>query len=106
MAVLNSGDDALLEEWITAMYEEDIYRVYVMKVASDHRFCYRYEMIPLDGHAIQPENTYVPKWNPVKSLTSWNWGGEEDGGFIIDAAPTSVMTFALMKVKEEYRGNF
>jgi hypothetical protein len=106
LPVLNSGDDALIEEFVVKMYAEDIYRVYVMKVASEHKIYNRYELCPLAGHELQPDNAFFKKWQPVVSLTSWNWGGEEDGGFIIDAAPTSQMTFALMKVKEEYRGKF
>jgi hypothetical protein len=106
LPVLNSGDDALIEEFVVKMYAEDIYRVYVMKVASEHKIYNRYELCPLAGHELQPDNVFFKKWQPVVSLTSWNWAGEEDGGFIIDAAPTSQMTFALMKVKEEYRGKF
>ena len=103
-AVLETGDDALIEEFIMAMYEQDIYRMYIMKVADEHRIYDRYEMIPMDGHEIQPANDYVPKWTPVKDITCWNWG--EDEGFVLDAIPTSKMTFAFIKVKPEYRGKF
>jgi len=100
LPVLETGDDALIEEFITRMYEEDIYRMYIMKVASDHRKDYRYELLPLEEHAIQPVNTYLPNWTPVKSTTSWNWTGDEDGGFFLDVGPTSAMTFAFLKVKK------
>ena len=103
-AVLETGDDALIEEFIMAMYEQDIYRMYIMKVADEHKIYNRYEMIPMDGHEIQPANNYVPKWTPVKDVSCWNWG--EDEGFILDAIPTSKMTFAFIKVKPEYRGKF
>ena len=66
----------------------------------------RYELIPLEDHSIQPVNTYLPSWNPIKATTSWNWTGDEDRGFSIDQGPTSPMIFAFMKVKEEYRGKF
>ena len=107
LPVLETGDDALIEEFIIKMYSEDIYRMYAMKVASENKYAYRYEMFPLDGHEVQPAiSAYMDNWEPVRSLSTWNWGGEEDGGFIMDAAPTSIMTFAFMKVKEEYRGKF
>ena len=107
LPVLETGDDALIEEFIIKMYSEDIYRMYAMKVASENKYAYRYEMFPLDGHEVQPAiSAYMDNWEPVRSLSTWNWGGEEDGGFIMDAAPTSKMTFAFMKVKEEYRGKF
>ena len=106
LPVLESGDDALIEEFVVKMYSEDIYRMYVMKIASEHKIYNRYELCPLNGHELQPDNEFFKKWTPVVSLTSWNWAGEEDGGFIIDACPTSQMTFAFMKVKEEYRGKF
>jgi hypothetical protein len=99
-------DETLLEEFITNMYEQDIYRMYVLKVAVDRKKENRYEFLPLEDHTIQPENEYLAGWNPVKSLTCWNWSGEEDGGFFLDTIPTSKMTFAFMKVKEEYRGKF
>ena len=99
LPVLETGDDALIEEFIVRMYEEDIYRMYVLKTSEEHRALNRYELLPLQDHAIQPVNTYLPKWNPVKSLTSWNWNGDEDGGFSIDATPTSPMSFAFLKVK-------
>jgi hypothetical protein len=100
LPVLETGDDALIEEFIVRMYEEDIYRMYVLKGSAEHRLFNRYELLPLDGHTIQPVNTYLPTWNPVKSLTSWNWNGDEDGGFFLDAAPTSPMSFAFLKVKK------
>lgn len=107
LPVLETGNDALIEEFIIKMYSEDIYRMYAMKVASENKYAYRYEMFPLDGHEVQPAiSAYMDEWQPVRSLSTWNWGGEEDGGFIMDAAPTSTMTFAFMKVKEEYRGKF
>ena len=100
LPVLETGDDALIEEFIVRMYEEDIYRMYVLKTSEEHKSFNRYELLPLEDHATQPVNTYLPKWNPVKSLTSWNWNADEDGGFSIDAAPTSPMSFAFLKVKK------
>ena len=73
--------------------------MYVLKTSEEHKSFNRYELLPLEDHAIQPVNTYLSKWTPVKSLTSWNWAGDEDGGFSIDAAPTSPMSFAFLKVK-------
>lgn len=100
LPVLETGDDALIEEFIVRMYEEDIYRMYVLKGSAEHRLFNRYELLPLEDHAVQPVNTYLPTWNPVKSLTSWNWNGDEDGGFSLDATPTSPMSFAFLKVKK------
>jgi hypothetical protein len=103
-AIYETGDDAYIEEKIIEMYEEDVYRMYVLRPAGDHHAFNRYELLPLLDHSIQPENTYFPKWNPVKSLRTWNW--DIDAGFSIDCIPTSEMAFALMKVKPEYRGKF
>jgi hypothetical protein len=105
MAAMEAGE-AAFEEFIINMYEQDIYRLYVLKVAIDHRAFNRYELIPLESHAIQPENTYLPNWTPMKSTQTWNWTGDDFGGFSINVGPTSAMTFAFMKVKEEYRGKF
>ena len=106
LPVLNTGDDALIEEFIVKMYEEDIYRMYILRANGEHRSTNRYELLPLEDHAIQPANTYLPNWNPVKATSSWNWTGDEDAGFSINQGPTSAMIFAFMKVKEEYRGKF
>ena len=106
LPVLESGDDAAIEEFIVNMYEQDIYRLYVLRINGEHRSTNRYELIPLEDHSIQPVNTYLPSWNPIKATTSWNWTGDEDRGFSIDQGPTSPMIFAFMKVKEEYRGKF
>ena len=106
-AVLDSGDDAYIEEWLIRMYEEDIYRMYCMKVASEHQLFNRYELVPLDGHTVQPEvSEYMKQWTPVTALTYWNWDSEYNPKFFLSCAPTSMMTFAFMKVKEEYRGIF
>ena len=104
LPVLETGDDALIEEFIMKVYEEDIYRMYVLRISSEHRLYNRYELIPVEAHSKQPEvSNFIKKWNPTGALTSWNWGGEEDGGFTIDALPSSPLVFAFMKVKEEFR---
>ena len=107
LPVLETGDDALIEEFILRMYAEDIYRMYILRVVGDHPRNNIYEFIPLEGHETQPESSlFLTTWTAAKSVTSWNWGGEEDGGFTINAATTSRVVFAFMKVKEEYRGKF
>lgn len=106
-AILDAGDEAYMEEWLVRMYEEDIYRMYCMKVASEHQIYNRYELIPLEGHTVQPEvSDYVKQWSPVTAMRSWNWDCEYEPKFFIDCLPTSGMSFAFMKVKEEYRGVF
>jgi hypothetical protein len=93
-----------MEEFIIKMYEEDIYRMYVLRLTIEHRLYNIYEMIPLADHAKQPGvSDYLKKWNPTSTLTSWNWTADEDGGFTIDAKPSSGLVIAFMKVKEEYR---
>ena len=93
-----TGDDTLIEEFLINMYEQDIYRMYCMKTAGEHKSLNRYELIPLAGHETQPENTYFSKWSPVSDLTSWNW--DIDAGFTIDCKPTTPMSFAFLKVKK------
>ena len=102
-AAIDAGQD---EDFIMSMYEQDIYRMYILRVASDHRVMNRYEMIPIEDSEVQPNNDYISSWNPVKNISSWNWTGDTDGGFTINQGPTSAMVFAFMKVKEEYRGKF
>lgn len=102
-AAIDAGQD---EDFIMSMYEQDIYRMYILRVASDHRVMNRYEMIPIEDSEVQPKNDYISSWNPVKNISSWNWTGDTDGGFTINQGPTSAMVFAFMKVKEEYRGKF
>jgi hypothetical protein len=103
--VLETGDDAAIEEFIMNMYEQDIYRMYMLKCAEDHKYCNRYDFIKMMDNSVQPE-TVFPNWKncPCTSVSSWNW--DEDAGFVLDAIPTSKMTLAFMKVKEEYRGKF
>lgn len=100
LPVLETEDDALIEEFIIKMYEEDIYRLYVLRSTVDHKIFNRYELIPLDGHATQPKNTYLPNWSACNTLESWNWNGNEDAGFSIRTGTLSPMTFAFLKVKK------
>ena len=104
LPVLETGDDQLIEEFIMKIYEEDIYRMYVLRLTIEHRLYNRYELVPLKDNAKQPPvSEYLQSWNPTQALTSWNWSGDEDGGFEIDAKPSSGLVIAFMKVKEEYR---
>lgn len=100
LPVLETGDEALIEEFVVRMYEEDIYRMYVMKVASEHRIYNRYELLPLEGHSVQPENEWLKNWEPTQTVDAWNWGGEEDGSFSLVGKPISAMSFAFLKVKK------
>ena len=102
--VYESGDDSLMEEFITKMYEEDIYRMYVLRLTIEHRMYNRYEFIPLQDNIKQPGvSEFLKGWDPTSKLTSWNWTGDEDGGFTIDAKPSSGLVIAFMKVKEDSR---
>jgi hypothetical protein len=75
--------------------------MYVLKVATDHKYCNRYEFLQLVDHNIQPPTDFS-NWSACPSIKSWNW--DIDAGFELNLAPTSPMTFAFMKIKEEYRG--
>lgn len=100
LPVLNSGDDSLIEEFIVKMYEEDIYRVYVLRTVSEHKMYNRYELLPLEDHSIQPENQWLKTWQATENVTSWNWGGEEDGSFSLVGKTLSALSFAFLKVKK------
>ena len=100
LPVLNTGDDALIEEFIVKMYEEDIYRMYVLKLADEHKAFNRYELLPLEDHASQVRSEFMENWTPVKNVYSWNWGGEEDGSFTVTGKTLSAMSFAFLKVKK------
>jgi hypothetical protein len=103
--ILETGDDAVIEEFLMSMYEQDIYRMYMLKCAEDHRYCNRYDFIQMKDNSVQPETVFSNWLNcPCSSVSAWNW--DEDAGFFLDAIPTSKMTLAFMKVKEEYRGKF
>ena len=83
------------------MYEEDIYRMYVLRGAEEHRLYNRYEFVPLCDHATQPPvSEYLQNWGPTQSLDWWNWSGDEDGGFEISCKPTSALVIVFMKVKK------
>lgn len=95
-----AGEEGL-EEFITNVMEQDIYRMYVLRLSSEHRMYNRYEMIPFDGHATQPEaSEFLAGWNPTANLHSWTWDGDFDGGFRIDAKPSSALVVVLLKVKK------
>lgn len=101
LPIEDSGDDELIEEFILRMYEEDIYRIYCLRLTEEAKFCNRYELVPMESHQVQKPNPNLAKWKPVRSLKSWNWSGDsEDGGFVLDAKPTSAMIFAFLKVKK------
>ena len=100
-ADLDEAGEEGLEEFITNVMEQDIYRMYVLRLSSEHRMYNRYEMIPFDGHATQPEaSEFLAGWNPTANLHSWTWDGDFDGGFRIDAKPSSALVVALLKVKK------
>ena len=100
-ADLDEAGEEGLEEFITNVMEQDIYRMYVLRLSSEHRMYNRYEMIPFDGHATQPEaSEFLAGWNPTANLHSWTWDGDFEGGFRIDAKPSSALVVALLKVKK------
>ena len=101
-AIEEAGDEeAGLESFIINVMEQDIYRMYVLRLSSEHRMYNRYEMIPFDGHATQPEaSEFLAGWNPTANLHSWTWDGDFEGGFSIDAKPSSALVVALLKVKK------
>lgn len=94
-------DDTMLEEWILNMYAEDVYRMYVLRIVEDPKSANRYLLVPLADHEKQVQDPLLNNYNPVQKLHSWNW--DPDGGFVLDAKPSSAMIFAFLKVKEEYR---
>ena len=95
------GEDAGLEAFVMNLIEQDIYRLYVLRVNSEHRIYNRYELVPFEGNEIQPPTSdYLAGWNPTENLSCWNWNGDLDGGIVIDAKPSSGLVFALLKVKK------
>ena len=106
--IINSGDDALIEEEILRIYEEDIYRMYVLRCAIDPKSSNRYYLIKMEDHAKQHTDPLVANWlamdHKEPEKWSWNWSGEiKDGSIYLNGAPSSAMIFAFMKVKEEWR---
>jgi len=100
-ADLDEAGEEGLEEFIINVMEQDIYRMYVLRLSSEHRMYNRYEMIPFEGHATQPEaSEFLAGWNPTANLHSWTWDGDFEGGFSIDAKPSSALVVALLKVKK------
>ena len=95
------GEDAGLEAFVMSLIEQDIYRLYVLRVNSEHRIYNRYELVPFEGNEIQPPTSdYLAGWNPTENLSCWNWNGDLNGGIVIDAKPSSGLVFALLKVKK------
>jgi hypothetical protein len=106
--IINSGDDALIEEEILRIYEEDIYRMYVLRCAIDPKNANRYYLIKMEDHAKQHTDPLVANWlamdHKQPEQWSWNWSGEiKDGSIYLNGEPSSALIFAFMKVKEEWR---
>ena len=95
------NEDAGLEAFVMSLIEQDIYRLYVLRINNEHRIYNRYEIVPFEGNEIQPPTSdYLAGWNPTENLSCWNWDGDPNGGIVIDAKPSSGLIFALLKVKK------
>jgi hypothetical protein len=89
-----------IDPFIDAIYEEDSYRLYVLRCASDYKYMNRYEVIPVDGNPMQQIGA-IANWDPVKDITCWTFEGDIEKPVIdLDGAPTSDMIIALLKVKK------
>jgi hypothetical protein len=101
-AVLETEDEAIIEEFIINMYEQDIYRMYVLRVVSEHKYANRYELLPLIDNPHQSRSAFLAKWNATAPVEAWNVDIENDvNGFEFEGGfPTSPLVLAFLKIKK------
>ena len=89
-----------IDPFLDAIYEEDAYRLYILRCAADLKYMNRYEVLPVADNPMQ-QIGHIADWDPVKDITSWTFEGDQgDPNIYLDGAPTSDMIFALLKVKK------
>lgn len=89
------------EEWWTKFYEEDIYRLYAIRVASEPVGFNRYKtMIPLEDNTTQKLGEEMADWSAVNGVATWNFDGNDENGITVNAPATSPMVYVLMKLKK------
>lgn len=89
------------EEWWTKFYEEDIFRLYAIRVASEPVGFNRYKtMIPLEDNTTQKLGEEMADWSAVNGVATWNFDGNDENGFTVNAPATSPMVYVLMKLKK------
>ena len=89
------------EEWWTKFYEEDIFRLYAIRVASEPVGFNRYKtLIPLEDNATQTLGEEMADWSAVNGVQTWNFDGNDENGFTLNAPATSPMVYVLMKIKK------
>ena len=99
IAKLESTDPEAWEAAIMEMYETDKYRLYALRVASDHKLYNRYDsLIPVEDSTVQVEGEGLQGWAPRPSAKPWCWNFDGET-FKLNATATSPMVFLLMKVK-------
>ena len=98
---INAGDEAF-EEFIINMYEQDIYRMYVLRIVSEHKYANRYELLPLIDNPHHSRSAFLAKWNATSPVEAWNVDIENDvNGFeFIGGFPTSPLVLAFLKIKK------
>ena len=101
-AALETEDEAIIEEFIINMYEQDIYRMYVLRVVSEHKYANRYELLPLIDNPHQSRSEFLAKWNATSPVEAWNVDIENDvNGFEFEGGfPTSPLVLAFLKIKK------
>ena len=100
-AAIEAGDEAF-EEFIINMYEQDIYRMYVLRIVSEHKYANRYELLPLIDNPHHSRSAFLAKWNATAAVDAWNVDIENDvNGFeFIGGFPTSPLVLAFLKIKK------
>ena len=100
-AAIEAGDEAF-EEFIINMYEQDIYRMYVLRIVSEHKYANRYELLPLIDNPHHSRSAFLTKWNATSPVEAWNVDIENDvNGFeFVGGFPTSPLVLAFLKIKK------
>ena len=98
---IEAGDEAF-EEFIINMYEQDIYRMYVLRIVSEHKYANRYELLPLIDNPHHSRSAFLAKWNATAPVEAWNVDIENDvNGFeFVGGFPTSPLALAFLKIKK------
>ena len=88
------------EAYYMQFLEQDIYRLYALRIATDNKKDNRYDaLIPFEGSEVQELGEGCVGWSIVPD-TSWAWNFE--GTVVtVNKSPGSNMMYALMKVKQQ-----
>ena len=86
------------EAWWLQFIARDIFRVYALRAAEDHKALNRYDaLIPYESSMVQVRGEGLDNWDLSHDNWSWTFDGEN---IILNELPISEMVFVIIKVKQ------